>query len=117
MGPNVVGNAAGLRSADPRRPRPEIGRKGCGAVVHNSQNQNWVMLPGVWRTARYRRQLQARPTGSRDRHSLFVAAATERPLGYKPATTIDGAESWAICDKATTGAVSRLSANRGGRNA
>ena len=33
---------------------------------------------------------------------------------YKLATTIDGAESWAICDKPTTVAVSRLSADRGG---
>ena len=34
---------------------------------------------------------------------------------YKLATTIDGNDSWAICDKPTTVAVSRLSLDRNGK--
>lgn len=36
------------------------------------------------------------------------------PWAYKLTTTIDGSESWAICDKPTTVAVSRLSTDKAG---
>lgn len=35
------------------------------------------------------------------------------PWAYKLTTTIDGSESWAICDKPTTVAVSRLTSTKG----
>jgi mRNA interferase MazF len=37
------------------------------------------------------------------------------PWAYKLTTTIDGDDSWAICDKPTTVAVSRLSLDRTGK--
>lgn len=39
---------------------------------------------------------------------------TNNLWAYKLVTTIDGTDSWAICDKPTTIAVSRLSAHRDG---